>query len=232
MSRERKLLSILQPGDIININTKVPLWNLVLRWVYGAIRRYQKRKYGRDSRWRDIHTMIYLGDKKIFSFESPRAILLHFGKLKGIDKRILFDDPKCLKRFRINKRSRYTVCRLLNIDGSEHSFSPFELRYLIDSMAFILGRRYDYGQLLDILLKQIFSKFIPTKLSIFDLGRKRKVCSVAVHWLLSRLWRMLQVSGIKSAKFDKIFGDQYIEVTCPADFVNHPEQFKIVSEEI
>lgn len=224
MDRKQVLLDHLQPGDVVNFDSKPKWYEFWLKVVYWFIRKYQKKKWGKNSRYRDIHSMLYLGNGRLFSFEAPCAIFRTLLLSKVIYNLLEEKTKKYVKQFDIEDTTRYTICRLRRSDYSYIEFDDQDIDYMRQAANSLIGKKYDYGQLLDILLKQVFKDYIPNKLSILDLGRMRKVCSVGVHWILVKWWKQF-----KREELDRPLGEQYIEITCPADFVNHSD-FGIVVE--
>ena len=224
MIKNPKIIQVLRPGDVILLDVKPKWWQLHLRFVYGAIRRYQRRKYPKSHRTEDIHACLVLETEpvRLFSFEAPKAVL---------------------KWFRIEERTKYRVCRYRPADRGE--LPEFQL-LLREAAERLKDKRYDYGQLIDILVKQLFPWAIPKRAMIFDLGRWRKVCSVAVHWCFLYWWRNYWRRPVlkscrmtkeeirelpeKAWDYPRPLGVKYIETTCPADFANH-KTFKIIYED-
>lgn len=175
-------------GTVMNFYGEQP--SLISRVVYWQIRSYQRRKYPSSPRTEAIHSMIHLGGGKYLSVESPRAMIL---------------EPEILPD------RKYTFWKYKLVDRLDAAaWAAFD-----KTVNELNGTPYDYGQMLDILLKQLFSDFVPHKLSIFDFSRRRKVCSVAVHTCLLTAYRATDRS------FEGPLGRQYVEETCPADFENH-----------
>ena len=181
--------------------------NLFRKFVYAQIRRYQKRKYPHSNRTDAIHTMIHVGSGDYLSVEHPRAVITKPDLSSGC--RYSFWQYKYLEQF----------------DGA--AWVAFDA-----AVREIEGTRYDYGQLMDILVHQLFG-WLPSKLSIFDFSRKRKVCSVAAHAVLLKAW--LEVSKESNPKskseIPRPLDKQYVEHTCPADFENH-ETFARVAQSV
>jgi hypothetical protein len=174
-------------GTVMNFYGEKP--NLLSRIVYWQIRSYQRRKYPNSPRTGAIHSMIHLGGGKYLSVESPKAKIV---------------EPE------IRPDHKYTFWKYQSVDRfTEAAWAAFD--QTVNEMN---GTPYDYGQLLDILLKQLFSDFIPHKLSIFDFSRRRKVCSVAVHACLLAAYKQTDRT------VEGPLGRQYVEETCPADFEN------------
>jgi len=181
-----KLRGMAKPGDIIN-SVSGPKWYEVwLKVVFGFIQRYQRRKHGKNSRWKSVHSTLYIDDGVVFSFEFPNALLLFLRKILGRDKAAL--KRGTFKEFKVSKRSKYIVIRPLHANLEDKVFPHDETQLMYEYAYKLLGQKYDYGQLIDILLKQLFSSFLKDKATIFDLGSKKKVCSVAVHWILMGIW--------------------------------------------
>jgi hypothetical protein len=204
--RKEKLLELLRPGDVLNSDSKPRWWEFWLAVVYAEIRQYQKHKWkGRSLQnrgWHDVHSMLYLGDGKFLSVTVPRSVICEL---------------------EVSERTKYRICRYQNEDWI---FKDEETATIKEAAQTLVGYPYDYGQLLDILLKQLFPTFVKEKLSIFDFGRKRKVCSVGVHFCLLAWWYKF-AKGI----LPRPLGKQYVETTCPADFAYH-ETFKVIAEEL
>jgi hypothetical protein len=53
----------------------------------------------------------------------------------------------------------------------------------------MVGKEYDMGQLLDIALRQILNYGQDRPLSVFDFGKKKKVCSVGVRVCFEKLYQ-------------------------------------------
>lgn len=218
------IIKSLRVGDVVLLDLCPRWWQLHLRLVYGAIRRYQRRKYPKSSRTGDVHVYLVLETDpvRLFSFETPRAVL---------------------KWFRIEERAKYRVCRYCAADKGE--LPEFQL-LLREAAERLKDKRYDYGQLIDILVKQLFPWAVPKRAMVFDLGRWRKVCSVAVHWCFlywwRNYWRHPEMKGCRmnreevvhlpkdALSYPRPLGRQYVEMVCPADFANH-ETFRVVYED-
>jgi hypothetical protein len=181
-------------GVVVNTYGEHPR-NLLSRFVYWQIRAYQRRKYPHSPRTRAIHSMLCLGDGRFLSVQHPRAIIT------GLD---------------IEPGSNISVWKYNYLEEfGEASWQAFD-----QAVREIVGTPYDYGQLLDILVHQLFG-WLPQKLNLFDFSRKRKVCSVAVHAVLVKAWQQT------NRTHSRPLGEQYIEHTCPSDFENH-ETFEMI----
>jgi hypothetical protein len=166
--------------------------NFLVKIVYGQIRRYQKKKYPNSERTRAVHSMLHLGGGDYLSVESPRAVI----------KRPELDAGCSYSWWTYKNAGAYTAQSWTELQGVARN---------------LVGKPYDYGQLLDILVKQVFG-WIPDGLRIFDFSRRRKVCSVAVHVCLLKAWKTIPEAQRPAAA---PLGRQQVEVTCPADFENH-----------
>lgn len=194
-------ISSLKFADFIASHPRqVPFYD-VPAW---AIQWYQKARWGDLSRWEDTHIIIYLGENRIFEVTSPRA---RFAALSDI----------------LTPEKRYTVARYRRVNLWQRSWEEKDaILYACDR---INGTRYDYGQLLDIAIKGLFG-FIPQGLGIFDLGRKRKVCSVGCGAILRYWWcKFGKAKGIP-----RPLGPANTEILCPADFVNYSQDFFPIEE--
>jgi len=153
--------------------------------------------------------MLFLDEEHTLSVEPPKAIL------------------KPLKKYCLSNLSIY---RLREMElKSEH------IAKLKEAAEQIKGSDYDYGQLLDILINGIMGYEHQRRLSFFDFGRTRKVCSVGVRAAFERLYKtMINPDGEPPNKwlFDKMNPDKWpeekiknfkgtdVEATAPAHFAN------------
>ena len=189
-------------GDVINFYPPMPLdwYNLPRQFI----QRYQERKYPGfgPNVWEPTHTAVYLLNGNIFEVTTPRA---RIGQMEF----------ECGFTYTI---SRYTGCDFQDDTTIIDKGTFYSVAREID------GTMYDYGQLIDILIKDLFG-FVPEHLSIFDLGRKNKVCSVGVHACYYKWWRTWGWLEHRP----KPLGDQYLEVTTCADFIWPHETFKTVA---
>lgn len=207
-------LPVLHPEDLVqtDILVMVPRWYSWYQIWMTQIQNYQGRKYKCNkpvlipSKYISIreptHTQMYMGGGKIFEVTSPKSQITDIYH---------------------EKKYRYFVTTYA--DYPMDKITPVEMISFWEVANRLHGTKYDYGQLIDILIKQIFG-FVPETLSIFDFSRKRKVCSVANHaqyikWYLQWGWYN---SGIR-----RPLGKQYMEVTCPTDLLVDPT-FRIKGE--
>lgn len=208
----QEIKGVVQLGDVINFDSRAP--GLISWIVYRAIRRVQKHKWGKNSRYRAIHSVCYIGDNKVISVEHPR------GKIKPVY---------------LGKRVRsVAVCRMKN--GS-HLIQHFHTK-LVEAAMSLEGIRYDPGDLIDMLVRKLGAGWLPRKFKLFDLGRWRKVCSVAAHWCLLKWWKSERIpqgeTGVvfktpEQSGIPRPLGAQWVEDTCPADLENH-STFEVVYE--
>jgi hypothetical protein len=189
------MFSSLPRGAVLNTYGEHPR-NFLARLVHWQIRRYQRRKYPHSSRTNAIHSMLHLGEGKFLSVQHPRAMITEFLPVPN------------------EEHSVWTYKYLA--DFGDASWAAFD-----QAVQEISGTPYDYGQLLDILIHQLFG-WLPEKLNLFDFSRRRKVCSVAAHAVLVKAWQQTDRAHLRP------LGEQYIEHTCPADFENH-ETFTLFS---
>lgn len=230
-NRAKQILDIIKPGEVLNISSKPKWWQFWLNAVYSGIRWYQKNKY--KNRWDDIHSMLYLGSNCFISCESPVVVfrILNNEKVNKVLGQINSKKKDYILEFELDSRSKYRICVLLDRNGDEYKFSQEEMHFLQQEAVTWLGEHYDYGQLIDILLKKLFPNIGETA-HLVDMGDKHKVCSVLVHYLLVAWWKKFQREDGKNTigkDVDRPLGGQYIETTCPADFAN---KFKVIAEGI
>ena len=216
-----KILKVIKPGDVINQEGNHRWYEFWLAVTFSAIRHYQKKLFGRNSDWRDVHTMLYFDKENTFSVDLPKAAMIPLEKF-------------CMTRFSIH---RFKTIQLT----SEYIQ---ELREGADQM---LGTDYDIGQLLDTGLNGLLGFNHQRRISIFDFGRKKKVCAVGVRICFEYLYqKRIKIPGSTSAKwlFDKMnprkwaekqlanFKGTDVEMTTPAHFANSDyfrHEFELIS---
>jgi len=106
---------------------------------------------------------------------------------------------------------------------------------MINAAREIVGTDYDLGQLLDIAINDILGYEHQRRLTIFDFGRKKKVCSVGVRVVFEYLHQVkIETEDSPPGKwlFDKLnpkkwsekdiqkFRGTDVEATAPAHFAN------------
>ena len=170
----------LQPGDVINESGQAPWWQLWWRIPFGAIRRNQKRIFGRQSIWHDTHCMLYLDPDHTLSVQPMRA-------------KWLTPADYCLHRISIWRFTKYPMPFTTNEIKVMRDYAD---EHLIDTI-------YDVGQLLDILINTILGYPNVIHYRIFDFGKKLKVCSVGVRTLFEQLRKVLDQN--RRPSFDRLF---------------------------
>lgn len=151
----------LKPGDIININGYDPWYKPWSFIPHSAIRFHQKKLFGSKCNYRDTHTTVYFEPERIFSVTSPRTVWETI-------------DHNSAQRFSVY---RYTKRPLYDPD----------IALMFSTAIKMIGIKYDYGQLLDIALNYILGYKHIRKAKIFDLGRRRMVCSVGARTLFEKI---------------------------------------------
>lgn len=173
----------------------------LLRRAYASIRKYQRIEF-RDEpleKLQAVHSVIKVDNPNVWlSVTSPRAVV----------------EPLVLKEGHQYRAFAWNHLGKLNHDALL-SLRLYALR--------LEGIPYDYGQLIDIQISQWFG-WLPEKLSIFDFGRNRKVCSVGCHGALVAAYKALP-EGVAP----RPLGTQYIEKTCPANF-EVAKDFTLIAE--
>lgn len=218
-----EILQIIKPGDVVN-QIGHPCWyEFWLHLAYWGIKRYQKSLFGKDANWHDTHTMLFFDDWATFSVELPRA------RVKPLHEYCLSD---------------MSIYRLQLVD-----LAPEHIDCMMDAADRMIGTRYDIGQLLDIAIREILEYGQHRPLSVFDFGRKRKVCSVGVRVCFEHLYNKLIKPTIPDPPVGKwLFHamnpenwpqsevDEYkgtnVEATAPAHFANtdfFQNEFKLVA---
>ena len=136
---------------------KIPLGlkGIIMSIAFGAIRAHQKALFGRDSEYRDTHTTIFVNEFETMSVEPPRATYI---PLKAY----------CLDRISIYRYNKKAITQA----DAKTMMDAYDQK--------IYGSEYDFLQLPDIALSQIFKG--PTKYKSF-LSKKNQavVCSVGAY---------------------------------------------------
>jgi len=164
--------SFLQPGDVVNESGRVT-WKTFYYWVpYQGIRGNQKRIFGKQSIWHDTHCMLYLDPEHTLSVEPPRARWLH-------------PEDYCRGRISIWRFNKFPV-----------PFAPGQVEVMKrHADEYLIGKIYDVGQLLDILINTILGYPNGLHYRFFDFSKKLKVCSVGVRVLYEKLRQHLEATG-------------------------------------
>jgi hypothetical protein len=206
-----EILAVIKPGDVINQILTAKWYEFWLKIGFWAIQTYQKNLFGSNSNWYDNHTILFFDEENTFSVELPKATFIP------------------LREYCLSNMSIYR-CKLTEIT-SEY----------VDSMMVAAkkmeGTSYDLGQLLDIALRLILGYSQHRKVSVFDFGKKRKVCSVGAracyeHLYIDKIKPTLEnpprgkwlFHSANPDKWPKKFIDSYkgtdVEATAPAHFAN------------
>ncbi len=204
------LLQVLKPGDVVNqVSMGHHWWEFWLTLAELAIRHYQKSLFGKNSDWRDTHTMLFFDADNTFSVELPKATL------KPLETYCLTE----LSIFRIN---------LIELT-EEH------LVIMRQTANDIKGTDYDIGQLLDIAINKILGYEYQRKVKLFDFGKKKKVCSVGVRAVFEKLFQVAirnQQNNARYWLFNELNSKKWpvekiqeyrgtdVEMTIPAHFAN------------
>lgn len=215
------ILKIIKPGDVVNQVGDFHWWQFWLAIGSFTIQRHQKALFGKDSNWKDDHTMMFFEEDNTFSVELPRATM------KPLQEYCLSNIS--IYRFRLKE---------LNADDIE------TMRVAAKRM---IGSDYDIGQLLDIAINGILGYDNQRRLKIFDFGRKKKVCSVGIRVVYEYLYQTkIRTEDSESGKwlFDKLNPEKWskkdikkfrgtdVEATSPAHFANSDyfqDEFELIA---
>lgn len=185
-------------GDVINIDSPDNLWSFI---PHTAIRLCQKDLfhpgdiiYGNNQKYyhanNDTHSMLYF-EEGTFSVELPESKII-----KKEDYKTEFIE----KNFTLY---RYTY----------RPFTKKDIRFMQDHCQKLSGIKYDWGQLIDILICQLCGYPYKRKHSIFDIGKRNLVCSVGVGAVYTALRHNLENEGIQLprlfSKLNKLLWDTF-----------------------
>lgn len=218
----------LLPGDLLNFGPRLnSWWDIKHSIAYRGIINNQRRIFTEKANYTDIHTALYFSECDIFSVEPPKATLHHLRHF-------------CLEPLSIY---RYNKCQLDNSD----------IQVMWGVVHTIYGTKYDYGQLLDIMINTLLQYSDIRRLSIFDLGKSRKVCSVGVRVVYEYWRKWVEQNHSNTPKYrdvKKLFSSlnpnipfpnpEYaqgftqvdVEMTSPAHFANsqyYGDEFRLIA---
>jgi hypothetical protein len=215
------ILNVIKPGDVVNQVGDIKWWQFWLKIGSWAIQRHQKKLFGKNSNWKDDHTMMFFEEDNTFSVELPRATM------------------KPLQEYCLSNLSIYRL--------SLKELTPDDVATMRNSARGMVGTDYDIGQLLDIAINDLLGYEHQRRLSIFDFGRKKKVCSVGARVVFEHLYKKkIDPEGAKERKwlFDKMNPEKWpkkkirkfrgtdVEATAPAHFANSDyfqNEFKLIA---
>ena len=213
---ERLPVSAIINVDSAEIPAGYPWWR---RWLLGlaykSIHAYQKDKYPQSERTKPIHSMVHLGDGYVLNVTWPKAKI---------------------HRLELSDKETYSFW-LWTGAGRITSAAQVEMRRRAEELE---GHEYDTLQLAGIGWQRVFAKILMrilpppynakigellTHKTLLGFGKARTVCSAGAHVVLLALYKFLKAAGID---VERPLGDQWVEITCPADFENHPSFTEIV----
>ncbi|GAG03237.1 unnamed protein product, partial [marine sediment metagenome] len=106
----------------------------------------------------------------------------------------------------------------------EHfTFSESGMKVIRAAAEAIEGTKYDPGDLVDMLLRQL--GYLPKKGRLFNFGMKRVVCSVGVQTCLMKWWQEIG----RENECPRPLGWQWVEDAAPADLVMH-KTFTVIKQ--
>ncbi len=157
-----KILKYIHPGDVVTSVGTHKWWEFWNGFIHYAIQWQHRRLFGRNSNYRSTHAMLYLDEKNTFSVEMPRAIF------------------KSLKEYCFSEMFIYRL-RLKELTATD-------IKILKEATTELIGQNYDIGQIMDIAINSLLGYGHQRRLKLFDLGMKKKVCSVGVRVALEYLY--------------------------------------------
>jgi len=186
-----------QPGDVINTTGIAPFglsWHKLSRWtVTQGIHAYQRwlRGYPHPA-WTRTHTRLCIDRDLIMSVTDPVCKWETWAEVEAMYP------PENIKIMR-PKFHDYSI------DGDAH---------LLCAAANLIGRKYDRGQLVDIMLNRLLGIPDGEFTRIFDAGTARTVCSGGV----AACFEYHRLSLPEHLRWPRLFGGMYIERVPPAAF--------------
>lgn len=249
MSTYQHLKRILRPGDIFLTNGKISF--SPLSWVKLKIQWEQKARGYREWHW--PHVMVYLGPVTRHDYTSAHLAressgFLGLGTKPYQESRIEKEEET--KRLRLFSYTfpRAKFCYLdevlkkyeLRILRPCHEFLPMNLppddptvspipdpgwvvTQLCPAMYEMIGRWYDFAQLVNFILMRRLGLPRSRWQRIIDLGRTQRVCSTSAAWLHRTIAEAQRAEGFHAQWFWPIAHDKHGEGVSeehiyPADF--------------
>lgn len=221
------------PGDVVSIDGA---FSLAMFIPYLAIRADQRVVFKSALRpqatWQETHSTLYFDPQHLMSVEPPKATY--------------FDAEQYIAK-RLKEGCRVSILRRTPVSSDAARCHAY-LMWMQDAAGEIVGTKYDYGQLIDIAINQLLGYGSAEKFHWFDLGSKRKVCSVATRTCFEHARHRAEVEWGELAAPTRLFvapggspywglsewvkyGKPSVECTTPAHFVNSQyfsSEFKLV----
>ncbi len=188
---KQEIIMLLKPGDVILIEGSAKWYRLITKFIHFMIRWYQRRLFGRKSKYKDTHAMLYLAPCFVFSMDFPA------GKWEKIQYVL---------------EQKFTIYRSRYVNYGKFRSELYEIAKLI------INRPYDVGDLLDFLISGILSYRRTRKIRFFEFSRRYMTCSVAVRTIFERLRKHQKYDG--NFIIPKLFRGVDVEMTTPAHFAN------------
>jgi hypothetical protein len=176
------IANVLRPGDVINTGWEMKWWDVFRpnSWLGNIacwrIQEYQEDYFGDRSIHDSTHTRIYLGRDKMLDIDNQCIFEVTVPRSRFVSLRdISLEDIRIL---------RFTP-RILTSD---------DIHVMLDAAQRIVGKKYDYLQLVGFLMHQILD-YPREPFTLFDQGPERKVCSTGVAALFNHLRKVLDEHG-------------------------------------
>jgi len=217
----RRILKVIKPGDVVNQKTPYKPYQILLATGIYAIRKYQRRLFGKESTWEHDHCMMFFDKSFTLSVEPPKAF------------------KKPLEKYCLNDISIYRL--------TKKNLNKQDIDLLQKGAEQLVGTVYDVGQLLDIAINGLLGFEHTFKIKIFDFGKKKKVCSVGIRAVFEYLYKKKYkkpgdeeenwlFNTINPRKWPEKIVKKYqgtdVDATTPAHFANSDyfgNEFKLVA---
>ena len=196
-------------GDTINIANHPAFYKFHIVIACWAIKKAQRKVFKNVKRKigeliidpnKDTHSMIK------FSKGSINKYILNDNSVKVGDKykvNKIFKKEIWSKDFSVEPpvatyipTEEYALDDITVYRPRKRILSESDIKKMLHATLPIIDTKYDYGQLVNILVNQILGYPYDEKVKWFDLGSKRKVCSVGVAVVYQKLRKVLESEGI------------------------------------
>lgn len=197
-----RFLDAVKPADVIITVSYAkryywPPWKWPRALAIGSIKRNQGRRYPDCDLTDGTHCRLYLARNKIFDCTTPKTKWTRIGELRGEHVRL----------YRLR------------------DWSDAEIRLLMEIATPLIGKRYDYAELISHLIGEVLGYDNPaTKwiLKFWGMGKDSYVCSTAVRAILEKYRQ-------DTGAYDRLFAT-LVELTAPATFECGDTPFRLIGE--
>lgn len=215
--------SVVKSGDVVNIANHPPITKITSYIGCYGIRKAQKSVFKNPIQiynnisidpTDDTHSMIHFDKKDIQKLIIDNNTVLQEDKNKILK---IWEKNNWAKVFSVEP----PVATFVSIEDfildditvyrcSIKEFNERDIELLLKGVLPIIGTKYDFGQLINILICQELGYPYDEKVKWFDLSGKKKVCSVGVAVGYQFMRKQLELQGVNLPRlFSKLNEDKW-----------------------